>query len=54
MYDRAVADYLKAISDALATPGKTVLLTDVGSLLRGAGVAESLRAEGVVIEGPAE
>lgn len=52
--DRAKADYLKAIHDALAQPGKVVMLTDVGSLLRSTGVAEQLHNEGVTIEGPAE
>ena len=52
--DLAVADSLKAIHDALAQPGKVVLLTDIGSLLRSTGVAEELHKEGVVIEGPAE
>jgi uncharacterized protein YbaP (TraB family) len=52
--DRAVADYLKAIHEALAQPGKIVMLTDIGSLLRTTGVAEELHKEGVVIEGPAE
>ena len=51
---RGVADTLKAIHEALATPGKTVMLVDVGELLRNTGVAEKLRAEGIVIEGPAE
>jgi uncharacterized protein YbaP (TraB family) len=52
--DRAVADYLKAIHEALAQPGKVVMLTDIGSLLRTTGVAEALHKEGIVIEGPAE
>jgi len=52
--DRAVADYLKAIHEALAQPGKVVMLTDIGSLLRNTGVAEQLYKEGVTIEGPAE
>lgn len=52
--DRAVKDYLKAIDDALAKPGKTVLLTDIGNLLRNTGVADQLRAKGYVIEGPGE
>lgn len=52
--DRAVADYLKEIRLALAKPGKTVMLADIGSLLRQTGVADELRKEGIVIEGPAE
>jgi uncharacterized protein YbaP (TraB family) len=54
LYDQAVADYMKAIEAALAQPGKVVLITDVGSLLRNTGIAEKLHAEGVTIEGPAE
>jgi len=54
LYDRAVADYLKAVREALSRPGKTVLVTDVGPLLRNTGVVEKLHAEGVTIEGPAE
>lgn len=52
--DRAVADSLKAIRAALAQPGKVVMLSDLGSLLRSTGVAEELHKEGVIIEGPAE
>ena len=51
---RGVADTLAAIDEALSKPGKTVLLVDIGSLLRSTGVVEKLRAQGVVIEGPAE
>jgi uncharacterized protein YbaP (TraB family) len=54
LYERGVADYLRAIEAALSKPGKTILLTDIGSLLRNSGVAEKLRAEGVIIEGPGE
>jgi uncharacterized protein YbaP (TraB family) len=54
LYEWAVADYLKAIHEALAKPGKTVLVTDVGPLLRSTGVIEKLHAEGLTIEGPAE
>jgi uncharacterized protein YbaP (TraB family) len=54
LYDRAVADYLKAINEALSKPGKTVLITDIGPLLRNTGVVEKLHAEGLTIEGPAE
>lgn len=52
--ERAVADYLKVIHEALAQPGKVVLVTDVGSLLRSTGVAEQLHKEGLIIEGPPE
>jgi hypothetical protein len=54
LYERGVADSLAAIDEALSKPGKTVMLIDIGSLLRNTGVAEKLRAQGVVIEGPPE
>jgi uncharacterized protein YbaP (TraB family) len=54
LYDRAVADYLKVIHEALSKPGKTVLVTDIGPLLRNTGVVEKLHAEGLIIEGPTE
>jgi len=54
LYDRGVADYLKAIEEALSKPGKTVLVTEIGPLLRSSGVVDKLRAEGVAIEGPGE
>jgi uncharacterized protein YbaP (TraB family) len=46
--------YIAAIDEALAKPGKTVMIVDIGSLLRSTGVAEELHKEDVVIEGPAE
>ncbi|GAA0550302.1 uncharacterized protein YbaP (TraB family) [Rhizomicrobium palustre] len=52
--DRAVADYLKVIHEALSTPGKVVMVADIGAILRQTGVAEVLHKEGVTIEGPAE
>lgn len=54
LYDRAVADYMAAIQDALSKPGKIVILADVGALLRNTGVVEKLHQQGVTIEGPAE
>ena len=51
---QAVDDSLKAVHAALSTPGKTVMLVDVGTLLRGEGVVEKLKAEGITVEGPAE
>jgi len=51
---RAVADSLAAIDAALSKPGKTVMLVDIGSLLRNTGVIEKLREKGIAIEGPAE
>lgn len=52
--DQAAKDYLKSIDEALSKPGKTVMLVDIGNLLRGTGVAEQLHAKGITIEGPAE
>ncbi len=53
-YDRSVADSLATIDEALSKPGKTVMLVDIGALLRNTGVAEKLTAKGITIEGPAE
>ena len=53
-YDRSVADSLAAIDQALSEPGKTVMVVDIGALLRNTGVAEKLKAKGITIEGPAE
>lgn len=53
-YQRSVADATAIIDKALATPGKTVMVLDLGSLLRNSGVVDKLRAEGVRIEGPAQ
>lgn len=51
---RAVNDMLSALHAALAKPGKTVMVIDVGWMFRSQGVAEQLVKEGVVIEGPAK
>jgi uncharacterized protein YbaP (TraB family) len=51
---RAVADTVKAVHAALAKPGKTVMLVNIGWLFRSGGVADALKAEGIAIEGPAE
>lgn len=48
----AVTDMLAAIHGALAKPGKTVMVIDIGWMFRASGVAEHLRNEGVAIEGP--
>lgn len=52
--DQATADYLKAIREALAQPGKVVMLVNIGTLLASTGVVEVLHKEGLTIEGPAE
>jgi uncharacterized protein YbaP (TraB family) len=43
-----------AIHNALATPGKTVVLVSIGTLLRRGGVLDRLHEEGLTVEGPAE
>lgn len=52
--NQAVKDYLKAIDDALSKPGKTVMVADIGDMLRNTGVAEQLHTKGITVEGPAE
>jgi len=49
---RAVDEVMAAINDALAMPGKTVMLVDIGVLLRRRGVVEKLRTAGLRVEGP--
>ena len=51
---RAVDDTVKTVHEALARPGKTVMLIDVGWLFRAGGVADRLAAEGLVLEGSAD
>ncbi len=51
---RAVNDMLKAMNGALAKPGKTLMVIDIGWMFRATGVADQLKAEGVTIEGPGE
>jgi len=51
---RAVEDTLKVVHAALGKPGKTVMLVNIGWLFRATGVADRLRGEGVVIEGPGD
>jgi uncharacterized protein YbaP (TraB family) len=51
---QAVDDTVKAVNEALAKPGKSVLVIDVGWLFRTGGVADVLRSEGLTIEGPPE
>jgi len=38
-FDQAVKDYLAAVDNGLSKPGKTVMLVDIGDLLRDTGVA---------------
>lgn len=52
--ERDVADYTAAINDALDKPGKTIVVIDIGPLLRQNGVLERLEALHVTVEGPGE
>ena len=51
---RNSAAMVTAIDGALNQPGKTIVLVGVGPLLRKDGVLARLKAQGVVIEAPAE
>ncbi len=51
---RAVGDMLKAVHQALAKSGKTVMVIDIGWLFRAGGVTEQLKTEGITIEGPGD
>jgi hypothetical protein len=52
LFQRAVSDSVNAADAALAAPGKTVMATSIGLLLRQNGILDRLRAEGATIEGP--
>jgi hypothetical protein len=51
---RNIAEYVSAIDTALDRPGKTIVMIQMGPLLRKNGVLERLQARGIAIEGPAE
>jgi len=51
---RNIAEYVSAIDAALNKPGKTIVVIQMGPLLRKNGVLERLQARGIAIEGPAE
>ena len=54
MYNRGIADTVSAIVDALSSPGKTVVILPMGSLLRKGGVLDRLRTGGgQTVLGPA-
>ena len=50
----AVDDMVKAVDNALKTPGKSVAVMPLSDLLRQGGILDSLRAKGVEITAPAE
>ena len=51
---RNVAEYVTAIDAALNQPGKTIVVINMGPLLRRNGVLERLTARHITIEAPAE
>ena len=51
---RNIAETTRALDVALSQPGKTVALVQMGPLLRKDGVLARLKAQGVIIEAPAE
>jgi uncharacterized protein YbaP (TraB family) len=52
--EQTANEVMAAINDALTKPGKTVMLVDIGTLLRQRGVIERLLAAGLRVEGPEE
>jgi hypothetical protein len=54
LWQRSVSDTLSAIDNALTQRGKTVVLINIGELLRKNGVLERLKAEGLQVEGPGD
>jgi len=52
LFGRAVHDSVAAIDDALAKPGKTVMLVGIGVILRKGGIADQLKAQGLALEEP--
>ena len=52
--EKNVADYTGAVDAALNQPGKTIVVIDMGTLLRTNGVLARLAAKKIAIEGPAE
>ena len=51
---RNIAEYVSAIDAALNQPGKTIVVIQMGPLLKKAGVLERLQALGIDMEHPAE
>lgn len=52
LWAQSVNDTVSAINDALAKSGKTIVVVNIGELLRQNGVVERLKAKGLTIEGP--
>jgi hypothetical protein len=51
---RAAADSLNAVHEALATPGKSLIVMSMGALLRKDGLLDRLKAQNISVEGPPE
>ena len=51
---RNTTEYASAITAALNKPGKTIVVVNVGPLLRKGGVLEKLEAQHIAVEGPAD
>src|SRR5690348_2075503 len=54
LWARSVNDTVASINDALTKSGKTVVVVNIGELLRQGGVIERLKAQGLTIEGPGD
>jgi len=52
LWAQSVSDTVSAIDDALTKSGKTIVVVNIGELLRQNGVVERLKAKGLTIEGP--
>jgi len=52
LWAQSVSDTVSAIDDALTKSGKTIVVVNIGELLRQNGVVERLKAKGLTIDGP--
>jgi uncharacterized protein YbaP (TraB family) len=52
LWARSVNDTVASIDDALRQSGKTVVVVNIGELLRQGGVIERLKAQGLEVDGP--
>jgi uncharacterized protein YbaP (TraB family) len=51
---RAAADSINAVREALATPGKSLIVMSMGAVLRKDGLLDRLKAQNISVEGPPE
>ena len=54
LWQRSVSDTMAALDAALARPGKTVAVINIGQLLRKNGIVDRLKAQGFTVEGPGD